>query len=450
MTVQTRLDDVLKEHHERLWTRCIAVGEGVCGQTASLIGDWMPPGPWALVADGNTWEAAGREVEAVTAAAGQLGEVVVLEPEAGHGVLVANDLQVQELIDRWTPLAARPRAAVAVGAGTVNDIVKLACYRLGIPYAVVATAPSMNGFTSAIAAVLSDGVKVTVPCRPPVVCLFDTAVLRDAPYRMIASGLGDLMSRPVSMTDWLLGVRLLGGGFSEGSREVAELAGELVTGRAAAIGQLEPEAVTRLAASLGLSGIAMCLAGSSAPASGGEHLISHFLDMHHHAHGTPHDLHGCQVGVGTLVSAGFYERLMALTPADVDVDGSLARRMDEVTYLHWVDEAFGPLAASVAVYAKRKHPSSESLQIRLTTLRDKLPELQDAFGSLLRPQGAVLEDLRLAGCPASFGELGVPPDLARKAVLLGRHIRDRYTILDLAAELGMLESWTDEVLPAVL
>ncbi|MEO1273712.1 MAG: iron-containing alcohol dehydrogenase, partial [Myxococcota bacterium] len=213
---------------------------------------------------------------------------------------------------------------IVIGAGTLNDIAKMAAFKADLPYAVVGTAPSMNGYTSSIAALLTNGVKTTQPCRAPVVCLADLDIMANSPYRMIASGLGDLISKPVSNADWRLSFRLLDAHYADNVMVLVDEAARLLEGIAPGLAARDTEAVGRLTASLCLSGLAMSVAGTSAPASGGEHLISHYIDMTHFAFGQSHDFHGCQVGVGTITTAALYEKLAALDPSTIDIEARIA------------------------------------------------------------------------------------------------------------------------------
>ena len=134
---------------------------------------------------------------------------------------------------------------------------------------VIATAPSMNGYTSAAAALLSAGVKVTTPARAPIACLFDLDVVAAAPQRMIAAGFGDLLSRAVSMADWRLSHRLLQTPYDQESADLMTAAADLVEEIEAGLRVRAHAAVARLCAALSVSGAAMALAGALDPSGAG-------------------------------------------------------------------------------------------------------------------------------------------------------------------------------------
>ena len=429
-----------------LKTRRIVLEQGLLSRVAVPLRDVLPPGIWLLVADEKTWGVAGAKVAAGLERAGIHTRRYLVTPAAGEIHPVADDVAVEGLAAHLRLAGAGIRAVVAVGAGTINDIVKLAAHRAGLPGAVVATAPSMNGYTSGIAAILSRGVKTTQPCHPPVACLADLDILARAPYRMIAAGLGDLVSRSVSCADWRLSHLLLGSDYFPRAEAFIEASACLLEGVPDRLPQRDVEAVGRLMGSLCLSGLAMSAAGSSAPASGGEHLISHFLDMTHPDADGSHDLHGCQVGVATITTAALYEHLIALDPATIDVEVRLAAQRPWLQWAADLERCFGKLAPAVLPEAREAYPTPEELRQRLMQLKGEWSPILADLGRALRPARQIRAELQSGQAPLTFAQIGVSPARARQAILYSKAVRARYTILDLAAELGRLEEWADAVL----
>ena len=194
---------LLRPYADRLNVGLVTIAEGALDEAAATLKRALPAGRWLVVADPTTHRVAGERVLAGLREAGLDADSLVLTPAVGS-TLVANDGEVERLAERLRTGSPRLAAAVAVGSGTVNDIVKLATFMAGLPYAVVATAPSMNGYTSPISAILWKGVKSVQDAHVPRAVVADVTVLAAAPARMIASGFGDLLSKPVSNADWLL------------------------------------------------------------------------------------------------------------------------------------------------------------------------------------------------------------------------------------------------------
>ena len=447
------LDALLERYHHDLDTRAVIVSTNAFDGCVDLLRlhlgteEAAAPPRWAVLFDENTHRVAGERLDQALREAGIDWEGFRLQAPQGHQVPICDDAAVATM-ERQLALGGFT-GAIAVGAGTINDIVKLAAHHQRIPMACVATAPSMNGYTSTIAAVLSDGVKTTVPCTAPRVVVADLDVMAEAPYRMIASGLGDLISKPVSNADWLLSARLNDTHHCAEAMAVIEQGAALLEGVAPDLPRRDRHAVGGLTRSLILSGLAMTIAGSSSPASGGEHLISHFLDMTAYAFDQPHDFHGCQVGVGTLTTALLYERLRALDPSTIDPEARAAALLPWPNYRRELQQRFGPLFDAVVAHAEPGYPSPQQLCARLERLVARWDEVMQAVGQTLRTRASIEAELNAAQAPTRFSDLGVDRDRARRAILHSKDIRNRYTILHLAWELGTLEAWGQEALDAL-
>ena len=184
-----------------------------------------------------------------------------------------------ETVDRLSNAAVDSDALVAVGSGTINDLAKYAAAQDGKPYAVFAMAPSMNGYTSANAAITVDGHKKTLPATLARGVYVDLAIFAAAPPRMIRAGLGDSLCRPTAQVDWLLSHHALGTPYRRAPFALLAADEPALFAAPEALLAGDLDAMRALARTLVLSGIGMTLCGSSAPASQGEHLISHYIDM---------------------------------------------------------------------------------------------------------------------------------------------------------------------------
>lgn len=425
-------------------TRAVCIQRDAIEQGYDLLEEHLEAGPWLVAADANTWEAAGERFVDVLDAAGRDWVRFEVEAEPGDKYPICTDELVSDCQAEMVEHGCS--SGIAVGSGTINDTVKMAAHNVDRPMAVVGTAPSMNGYTSGIAAILSEGVKTTNPCTAPRVVIADLDVMAEAPARMICSGLGDLMSKPVSNSDWAMSARLNGTPHSAEAMEIIEEGAAALEGVAPRLPERDREAIGGLVNSLMLSGIAMSVAGSSSPASGGEHLISHHIDMTAHAFDQPYDFHGCQVGVGTLTSALFYEQLRAFDPGQLDIDERVDALPDWASYESMLRERFGPLFDAVVQHAEPGYPTPQQMRRRLEKLVDEWDEVLEETGRTLRTRQSLEDELDSANCPTRFADLDVDRDRARRAILHSKDIRNRYTILHLAWELGTLEEWGERAL----
>jgi len=396
-----------------------------------------------VVADRVTWEIAGERVEQLLKKGGYPVRVCKI-PDGAGGRPHADDKSLA-LVES---ALAGADLAVAVGSGTVNDLTKLASYNRKIPYLVAATAPSMNGYTSAIAAVMQKGVKRTVDCHQPLWAVADLDILKTAPLELVAAGLGDLESKPTSTADFRLSGRIRGDYYCPAPEGVVLDAEARVAEAAGGLKQRDPEALALLTEALMLSGISMKLAGSSSPASGGEHLISHYWDMIAPDENRVEGWHGAQVGVATIVTATLYESLRSMDPADIDVDALVAARVPLEDLESVIRSRHGRRAEEVWQEFSKKHPTAERLRGELTAIREGWDELWAHVGATLRPPGRIRKILHAAGAPVTVGGLGLESGHLRRAFSAAREIRNRFTVLDLAADLGVLESRSGSVLKA--
>ncbi|GAG36094.1 unnamed protein product, partial [marine sediment metagenome] len=175
----------------------IVIGQGYLERLAELCSMAATGRRAAVLMDDRTRRIAGAAAGAVLSKAGwDVAEMLVEDPPGGWPI--CDDLTKDALASRL----AGPDLIVTVGSGVVTDLGKWLAFERNVPFLAVATAASMNGYSSANVAPTIQGVKTLVRARPPVAVLAHTDVLCQAPYEMTAAGLGDLLAKSVSSTDW--------------------------------------------------------------------------------------------------------------------------------------------------------------------------------------------------------------------------------------------------------
>lgn len=387
----------------------------------------------AVVADTRTWEVCGRRVRDVLAgAAFEITHVIV--PDAEHGGPVCDDATYRTVLERLRE--SRAALVIGVGSGVVNDLCKWTSFGLGIPYMVVGTAASMNGYAAANVAAKVAGVKVLIEAKAPLGVAAEAAVIEQAPYEMTTAGFGDTIAKFQSNTDWVMNSLLLDEyycGFCAGI--VSELE-HFYLERPEDIRDGKAPAVRGLFEALFWEGLAMTLVGTSAPASGGEHLLSHTLDMVAGVRGRPHDLHGRQVGLGTVFSAALYERVLAVeTPS--------SRQLPES-----IDKTFWSAPVVVRAVCEQyeaKKPALARVRQRITT-GSVWDDLREKLAAGTKAPQTVLKWLQQAGGAVSASDIGCSRADLKAAALHMHEIRKRFTIVDLAWLLGIMPGAVDEIL----
>ena len=424
-------------------TRDVLIGPGALGEIDGAVARIAGDRPAVVVADETTWRVAGERVQARLEAAGRAtAEPYVFPPgpfvNAGYG-------NVERLRDA---LAAHDAVPVAVGSGTLNDLAKRAAHELGRPYLTVATAASMDGYTAFGASIARDGYKQTMGCPAPRAVVADLEVLASAPATMTASGYGDLLGKVTAGADWLVADAL---GVEPVDRRIWSLVqGPLrdAIGRPVELAAGEQAAMDGLIEGLVLSGLAMQAHASSRPASGAEHQFSHLWEME----GLGQELapplsHGFKVGVGSVAVAALYERLLDrdLGAVDAEALGDAWPSREQVEAAVRAAHTTPGLDVGAVTESLAKHPGPDELARRLGLLRQRWPALRERLATQLLPAGRLAGMLRAAGCPTGPSELGLSGQALRDTYRRARMIRRRYTVLDLAAETGLLDECVDEL-----
>jgi len=268
--------------------REVLLGEGLKGEVVS-VAKRIGLGERVLVVYGpKTGEIAGKEVESN------------LRDEFDVSAMVIRDSSVEE-VERVLVRAMDGDMdwLIAVGGGSIIDVTKLASFRVGVPFISFPTTASHDGIASANASIKDSGAKTSVKAVPPVAVVADVDVIKTAPYRYLAAGVGDMISNLTAVRDWQLAHRIKGEYYSEYAASLSLMSAKVVMDNADIIRLGNEDSVRKVVKGLISCGVAMSIAGSSRPASGAEHLFSHALD----ALAPKPALHGEQVGVGTIIMA---------------------------------------------------------------------------------------------------------------------------------------------------
>jgi glycerol-1-phosphate dehydrogenase [NAD(P)+] len=434
--------DVVAALREASDTRCLRIGAGVLPAVVEVLSTCFGEAPAIVVADTNTFAAAGREVEEHLRAAGR---------SAGPAIVLPGTPAPYAELDTVIALEERLRAhggvPVVVGSGTLNDLTKLAAHRLGTPYMCVATAASMDGYTAFGAAITVDGFKQTMACPAPRAVVADLAVLAHAPLAMHATGYGDLLGKVTAGADWILADALE---IEPIDRRAWPLVQDGLRGWVAHPDRLrrgDPDAVASLFEGLILAGVAMQVSASSRPASGSEHRFSHLWEMQALGRGHAAVPHGFKVAVGTLAAAALYERLVARDLTRLDIDGLCRAWPSRAEVERTVRQGHDlpQLAENAVQESLAKYIDTGGLRQRLLLIQARWPQLRERLEAQLMAADELRELLRAAGCPTEPREIGVSKSGLKESYTLAGTIRARYTILDLVAETGLLSACVDEL-----
>lgn len=396
--------------------KSVVIEKSLRGNERELVQALELPSPYAVITDQNTHNALGRRVEEA------LGSVIPVR-------LAGRPHPDEQTAAKVMSAGAKAGSYVAVGSGTINDLAKFAAAKQGKPCAVFATAPSMNGYTSVNVAITIDGHKKSLPAIAPAGVFLDLEVLAQAPKRLIRAGFGDAICRSTAQCDWLMAHKLKDMPYRETPFGLfANLEDEMLTDPQSLISG-DVNAIERLARVLILSGFGMTLCGGSYPASQGEHLISHFIEMTHRP-GWDEPFHGEQIAVTTLAMAKLQETMISGAPPVV--------KASTLTEADMLRELGGEIGKACWEEFRPKLLTAETAMSLSERIAQEWDAMKEALYRVMRPSSKIEQALKAIGAPTSFKDLNLSRQEFCSAIWHAREIRNRYTFLDLAADSGRL------------
>lgn len=409
----------------------VIVGKGVIKQLPEILDRYEAKKPFIL-SDVNTYEAAGKSVCQVLENAGIPYTSYVFPQQ----VLPPNEKTVGSAILHFDNTCDM---VIAVGSGVLNDTGKILSHISKVPYIIVGTAPSMDGYASATSSMDRDELKVSLNSRCANVIIGDVDILKNAPAHMLAAGLGDMLAKYVSIAEWRIAHLITGEYYCERVAQLVRTALKKCADNADGLLKRDENAVAAVFEGLVIGGIAMAYAGVSRPASGVEHYFSHVWDMRGLQFGTKTELHGIQCAIGTYIAAKLYETVKTVTPNDEKAKAYV----ENFSYDSWKQELLTFLGESAETmiaaesregkYVKEKHPARYAIirdnwQEILNILEEELPSAEEI--------GKLLDTIGISRDPAS---MGVDRDALRTTFKATKDIRDKYVLSRLAWDLGILD-----------
>lgn len=316
-------------------------------------------------------------------------------------------------------------AILSIGTGSVNDVCRYAAAQADLAFAIFATAPSMDGFASDSAPLIENNFKASYPCRQPSVVIADTEILAASPAELKAAGYGDILGKYVGIVDWKVANYTIGEYYCENIVGLVKKAVADVVAMTDQITACDPDAAKAVMDSLILTGCAMQLAKSSRPASGSEHVVAHFWEIHKLEKGIWPDFHGKKVGIATLLVVRIYKQLLAyktIEPCRENLD------------LEDVFKHYSPANREEITGYNVPNPTDD---IDLDAFKAHWGDILDSIENDL-PDADVLTDMMVrAGCVTKLADANISPEFALEALRYSPYMRRRITLLRIIHLLGI-------------
>ena len=421
---------------DHIFTSRVIVKAGALQELPGLLAQYGAKKVF-LIADKNTYAAAGKTAREIIE-----GSVQVLSCVFNEAALEPDERSVGRAIMYYE---SDCDVVIGVGSGVINDISKIVANVAGKPYIIVGTAPSMDGYASATSSMTRDGLKISLNSKCADVIVGDLDVLCNAPAKMMASGLGDMLAKYVSICEWRIANLITGEYYCEDIAQLVREALKKCADNAEGLLKRDKEAVKAVFEGLVIGGVAMAYAGVSRPASGVEHYFSHVWDMRGVEFGTQVELHGIQCAMATYQAIKLYEIVKTQTP-DYEKAASYVNAFDQKAWEQTLRAFLGKGAeAMIALEKKEGKYRKDTHPARFAVIKENWDAILQIIEQELPSSEEIAKLLDIIGIPTDLRAIGVDAECARTTFKATKDIRDKYVLSRLAWDLGILEELAGQV-----
>lgn len=413
----------------------LKIGRGAVESVPEMLAAMGKKRPF-VVCDQNTYEVAGRRVCEILDRAGIEHGLYVIP---GQRISPA-EWEVGSALMHYDP---RCDMLLGVGSGVVNDTCKVLAHAIGVPGAIVGTAPSMDGYASNSSSMEVNHVKVSLYNHAPVGILLDSEILAQAPMRMLWAGLGDMVAKYIAVCEWRISHIVTGEFYCESIAQMMRSALKKIVDASDGITKRDPDAIQSIAEGLVVAGMAMAYAEISRPASGLEHYFSHMWEMMALERGVPYDLHGIQVGVGTVLSMKLYRKIRQIQPDRAKAEAHM-KAFSRADWEAQVRRIFGKTADEIIAIEDKTHKNDPARHAkRLDNLVNHWDEILKIIDEELPDYDALYQTMAKTGMPMRPSEINVPMDDVVDAFIGARDIRDKYLSCSFLWDLGLTDEFAE-------
>ena len=392
----------------------VIIAESLQGEEARLIAKHLPATSYAIIADENTYEVLGKRI------------LTEISPKATKLVLDKNIKPDEKTVAKTIEFAKKHecKAIIAVGSGTINDICKYASHKTALPYVVFATAPSMNGYNSANASIINgSGHKSSRQATAAQAVFCDLQILANAPKRLILSGLGDSICRPTAQSDWLFSHLFSASDYSAEPFEWLTKCENQLFNNADKLLNKNTSIIKSLMQTLITSGEGMRFVKSSSPASGGEHMIAHTMEMMNIGKANlAQNYHGEEIGVTTITCSEIQHDILQSEKFPISKAKSFPTKLMQKYFSAENIQNFAD------IYDKKQRIINRSITNMST---DKWQNIKQQIVKTTMPTNEIINILESSTAKTKAKDLTWEKQQYQDAITLAPFTRDRITFLDL-------------------
>ena len=388
----------------------VVIGKNACESLVELCGEYKSI---LLVADKNTYAVGGDRVMSLVGE--KISSMQVFD--TGDGLLVPNEKAISDIEAKLMP---ETDLVIGIGSGVINDLCKQVSFTAGLRYYIVATAPSMDGYASKGAALILDGMKVTTNADVPKAIIGDVDMLKSAPMDMIRAGYGDIIGKYSCLNDWKLSALVNGEYMCEYVLEATYEEVEKTVGLVDGLLARDDDAIATLMQSLVAVGILMAYVGSSRPASGSEHHLSHYFEIVGIERGEDYLAHGIDVCFSAVETAKVREKLLSLE----DIS-AYEYNFDRADYEANIRRIYGSVADEVIDLQNKMRWYDID---RVSIYKEKWAEIKEILKSAPTSEEMLALCEKVGLDHSKFTSLYGEEKIA-DAILYAKDLKDRYSVL---------------------
>ncbi|MFV9568029.1 sn-glycerol-1-phosphate dehydrogenase [Thermoanaerobacter mathranii] len=408
----------------------IAIKEGAINDLTPIINKIGVNSKIMIVCDNNTYKVAAKEIIERLESNNFSVTKCVLERDS---LLIPDEYSLGEVLIN---LDKDTEFLLAVGSGTINDLVRFVSFKVGKPYGIVATAPSMDGYASSVSPLTVKGFKRTYSAIYPEIIIGDIDIISQAPYEMITAGFGDVIGKYTSLADWYISSVITGETYSDDIAAIVKESINKCVDASTGILRRDKKSIKELMEALIISGIAMLKFGNSRPASGAEHHLSHYLEMKEILSKNEHHLHGTKVGITSIIISEIYHYIFSFTVDDIKKFMSKKLSLNRDEFEARIKNAYGAIANEVLSNLNYFYIDEIKRKQRQERILEKWGHMRN-WVKINVPEAVSIRDLlRRIGAPSKLNEIGVNEVLLYDMLNNAKEIRKNYTILRLAEDIN--------------